>query len=480
MTQAIAPPQSAAAWKKEWCALWPIALPLSLVQFGNTLTGMVDTAIAGRSSELDLAATGMGSAIFLAGSVLGLGCGYGADPLIAQAFGGKRPQDAYRWLCQGLYLALAASVPLWLFCQLIGTALPLLGVETELASAARRYLDGRLLSLLPFCLVSVLRAYLQAAGRNGAILASTIGMNLFNLVADWLLLFGDAGLVRLGLPPIGMPALGVFGLGVASSLATFLQAGALGLSAWRMPRPRDPVSHRPVARLGAPRLEDLRRLFALGLPAGLHILAEAGIFSVVGLLAGRVGTLAVAAHQSALMLVSGSFGACLGIGAAATVRVGHAIGRGERHGVRLAGLLSLGLGGTLMCLAALAMWFIPATLMGLMTDRPAVIAAGSELLRIACLFQVVDGLQVVLSGALRGAGITRFTFLVNLVAHWGIGMPLALYLTFFWGAGLAGLWWGLTVGLSLVCAALWWRFARLMHAPLAPLEAAPTPLSAGA
>jgi MATE family multidrug resistance protein len=469
------------AWRREWSALWPIALPLALVQFGNTLTGMVDTAIAGRSSELDLAATGLGSAIFFAGSVLGLGCGYGADPLIAQAFGAGRLQDAYRWLWQGLYLALFASVPLWGFCTLISWALPSLGVEPELATAARIYLDGRLLSLLPFCLISVLRSYLQAAGRNGTILNSTIAMNLFNLVADWLLLFGDPGLVRLGLPACGLPAMGVFGLGVASSLATLLQAAMLGFSVWRMHRRRPPVPATgaaapvlaPVGGLMGPRWVDLRRLFDLGLPAGLHILAEAGTFSLIALLAGRVGTMAAAAHQCAIMLVSGTFGACLGVGAAATVRVGHAIGRGDNPGVRLAGVVSLSLGGGLMVVASLLMLLCPQALMRLMTDRPAVIESGSTLLQIASLFQVVDGLQAVLAGALRGAGITRYTFLVNLVSHWGIGMPLAFTLAFYLQQGVRGLWWGLTLGLCLVCLALWRRFSQLLRAPIVALEAEP-------
>ena len=455
------------AWRAEYRAFWPLAVPLALVQLGSTLTGMVDTAIAGRGGELPLAATGMGSAIFLAGSVLGLGCGYGADPLISQAVGRNEKQAAYRWLWQGIYLALLASLPLWGLCHLTSKLLPALGVEQALADASRTYLRGRLPSLPPFCLVAVLRAYLQAMGRTRPILMSTVVMNLFNAAADWALMFGDAGLVRLGLPAVGLPAMGIFGLGIASTLATVLQACLLGWAIYAHADARPPAK---LSAVPAPDPTALRRLLRLGLPAGSQVLAEVGVFSLVSLLAGSLGVTAMASHQAALMLVSCTFGACLGVGAATTVRVGRAIGRRDTAAVRRGGLVGLQVGVGLMSLSSLAMLLVPETLMRLMTHDPQVVHNGAKLIRIAAFFQLADGVQAVLAGALRGAGITRFPFLVNIVAHWGMGVPVALALTFLFDFGVAGLWWGLTLGLVVVSGCLWLRFVRMTRTAVATLE----------
>ena len=462
--------------------LWPLAWPLALVQFNNNLTGAVDTAFAGRVDHLTLGATGLGASIFIAVSVLGLAAGMGMDPLAAQAFGGGEGRRARDLLWQGLWVASALALPLMAGLALLAHRLAQLGVEAELAAGARDYLLGRLPALPAYCLVGVLRSYLQAAKLTWPLLASALVMNGINVVADYLLLFGDAGLDRLGLPHLGLPAGGALGLGLASAVVAYVQ---LGLLAWATDRVVAP-SHasaqvllaRPVvlARLpgpwaGRPSLQTMAQMLALGVPAALQMLAEVGIFSLVALLMGGMGATIAAAHHAALVLAGLSFSLCVGVGAATAVHVGRAVGRKDPSGTRSGGVAGLLIGQGTMAVAALAMWLCPHALAGMMVQDPEVRAAAARLVFIAGFFQLADGAQVVLAGALRGAGRTQYACVANLICHYGVGLPLAVWLTYRTGLGPEGLWWGLTAGLTAVAAALGHHFWRLSRHVILPVDA---------
>lgn len=451
-------------WRRELGAVFRLAWPLAFVQLNATLTGAVDTALAGRVNAVTMGAVGLGSSVFLAMAILGLGLGMGCEPLIAQAFGAKKDRLARHEAWQGAYVALLAAVPLYLLALLFAANLEHLGVAADLAPPTRAFLYGRLPSLPPFFVGVVLRVYLQAAHHTRPVVWIAVAMNLVNFVLDWLFLFGDAGLGRLGLPPLGVPMLGAFGVGLASTLATFLQTALLAVAVGRMPMAADAAPwRRPVPRL-------MRRIVDIGLPTGLQMLAECGVFTLTALFMGGMGTTAMAAHQTAMMLASLSFSVCVGIGAATAVQVGRAIGRGDTAATRHSGFAGLNLGIGFMAASALCLWFFPAQLARLLTDDPALVDAAVPLLRIAGVFQIADGAQTVMSGALRGAGHTRWPFVTNVVSHWGIGLPIALALGFSMKLGPRGLWWGLTAGLIVAALVLSWQFFRLSARPIVALD----------
>jgi MATE family multidrug resistance protein len=207
----------------------------------------------------------------------------------------------------------------------------------------------------------------------------------------------------------------------------------------------------------------------LGLPIGLQYGAEVAVFSLVGVLAGRMGQQSLAAHQITLTLASFTFCGAVGIAQAGSVRVGWAVGAREPGGPRLAGLATLAVGGAYMALMALGLWLFPEALAGLFTDGPDLVAASVPVLMVAAVFQLSDGAQAVGVGILRGAGETRFPFLANLIGHYLIGLPVAIAIGLFWGGGITGLWWGLCAGLTAVAAALLTRFWRLTGRPIVPL-----------
>jgi len=209
---------------------------------------------------------------------------------------------------------------------------------------------------------------------------------------------------------------------------------------------------------------------AVGVPVGLQMGAEVGIFALVGILAGRLGRESLAAHQIAIALASFTFCAALGLGSAGSVRVGWAVGAGDRSGARRSGLVAFAVGATLMAAFGCAFWLVPGALARLLTDQPEIVAAAIPVLGVCAFFQISDGAQAVGAGVLRGAGDTRFPFLANLTGHYLVGFPVALLLGFNLGMGVTGLWWGLCAGLSSVAVALFGRFWILSSRKIARLD----------
>ena len=203
---------------------------------------------------------------------------------------------------------------------------------------------------------------------------------------------------------------------------------------------------------------DLARIARFGLPVAGHLAAEIGVFAIATVLAAGLGTVPASAHAIALALSSFTFSVAVGIGAATSVRVGHALGAGERALARWRGLIGLGLGLGVMSTFAIAFLTAAGPLAGLFTDRAATIAAAIPLLQIAALFQLSDGTQAIAAGALRGIGDTRATFVGNVLGHYGVGLGISLALAFAAGLGAPGLWWGLSAGLTTTAAYLVRRF----------------------
>lgn len=443
-----------------------LAAPLAAGHAGMQLMSVVDTAVVGRLGATALGAVGLGSACFFAVWVFGMGLVMGIDPLVSQAVGAGDEVRARRILWQGVWMALIAGLGL---CALTALTPQLLGriiADRAVVGLASVYLLIRLVGFIPMLLFTVVRSYLQARGVTRPIVVSIIIANIFNLAADLLLVFGGQGLPPWAGPLRLVPAMGVAGAAWATVLSTFLQLIILG-GAVRMIRIPG-----GVPRVWMPIRSDLWKGFRVGLPVGLQFGAEVGIFVLVGVMAGRLGRLDLAAHQVAITLASFTFTLAVGVSSAGSVRVGRAIGALDQGGTRRAGIVAFATGAGIMFLGALAFWIFPRQLAALMSNKPDVLAAAIPLILVAAVFQISDGTQSVGAGVLRGAADTRFAFLANLVGHWLIGLPVALLLGFYLRQGIVGLWWGLCAGLTAVAALLFVRFLRLSSRPITPLAEA--------
>jgi MATE family multidrug resistance protein len=321
---------------------------------------------------------------------------------------------------------------------LVGIAyLHLWGFAPEVLRLTVPYLKILIWSLLPLLLYAAFRRYLQAMGIVKPITFALVTANVINAVANWLLIFGHAGL----------PALGTRGSAWATLASRIYLAAVLGATIAYYE-----ASHRLQLRRVPWTFEARRlgRLVRLGLPAASQVTLELGVFSAASALAGRLDAISLASHQIVLNLASLTFMVPLGMASAGAVRVGHAVGRRDPVGAARAGWTALLLGAAFMSSASLVFLLFPAPLLRLFTNDRGVIATGISLLFVAALFQPFDGLQGVATGVLRGAGDTRTPMMANLGAHWFLGLPLGYALCFWAGWGVIGLWVGLATSLILV------------------------------
>ena len=454
----------AAEVRREIGKLFRLAAPLAAAQAGTQLMGLVDIAVLGRVGARELGGAGLGNAVFFAVSVFGMGVVFGVDPLISQAVGSGDRVRARRLLWQGCWLALEVTAVLTAILFILAALLPTFGVQPELVVPARTFLLLRTLSLAPFLLFFVIRAYLQALGLTTPLIVAMVGANLVNFALDVYLIFGGSILPRWCGPFREMPALGVAGAALSTVGATIIEVLIVIAAVRRIP---GAVDHRRNRA-------EMMQAFRIGLPLGLQIGAEVGVFALVGVLAARLGTLHLAAHQLVIGLASFTYTASLGVASAGSVRVGIGIGARDPRATRLSGHVAFLGGASVMFVSALAFAFAPRPLARLITDQPDVLAAAIPLFLVAAVFQLSDGTQAVGAGVLRGAGDTKFSFLANLFGHWVIGLPIALFLGFHMGLGIVGLWWGLCAGLTVVALMLFVRFERLSRGEIAPLESRAT------
>ena len=434
-----------------------LAVPIAFAQVALMTMGLVDAALVGRVSDTALAAVSIGNSLAFAVVVPVMGVTWAVEPLASQAIGAGEPARAWTSLRAGIVACLLLSLPTMLVAALSPLVLEPLGVDPSIVPAARRFVYARIPGMPMWLLFMAAKAFLEARGLTRPLFIGGWLANILNFGLVAVLVFGDRALTWVGLPALGLPALGSLGAGLGSSFAsTFLAAFAL-YAAWKA-RPEGAGFF-----LGdrAELVAMTRKLVRVGVPMGMQLLTEVGVFSLVSLLAGRLGARTSAAHQIALGLASYTFMGALGVSSATAVRVGRAIGARDEGGPRGAGLVGLGLVVIYMGVCATIFFVFARPLAQIFTSDPAVLDIAEPLLRIAAAFQIADGVQSVAGGALRGAADTRFASWANVACHWGVGLPLALLFGFTLGHGAQGLWWGLCAGLMTVAGVLTWRFWRI-------------------
>jgi multidrug resistance protein, MATE family len=434
-----------------------LAIPIIAAQLGSMTMGLVDTAIVGRVGECALAGVALGNTLVFAVALPALGVFMALEPIAAQALGAGERARARAANRAGIRLALFLSLPVALIAYASLALLPLLRVDEAAIPDARAYLFARLPSLLPFFLYISAKTYQQAAGRTRAAVEAVIVANVVHAIAAWFAVHGA--------PSIHLPAFGAAGAGIATSVSSvllaywMLRANARGgaIDKLRDGEVDDDLEQRLIEK----------KLLRLGLPIGMQLGAEVGVFSLVALLMGRIGGRAVAAHQIAIGLASLSFMGALGVAQSTSVRVGTAIGEGSTINARRAGLVGIMIGIAIMAFSAVLFATAPSLLARAFTPERPVIEVASMLIRIAALFQLADGAQVVAAGALRGAADTRWPLALNVIVHWGFGVPIGWMLAFRLGMGAPGLWLGLTAGLIVIAGALIARFVILTRLTIA-------------
>jgi len=420
-----------------------LATPIVLAELGWMSMSLVDTMMVGRQADSAAAigAVSLGSILYYVVAIFGTGLMLGLDTLVSHSYGAGDLEDAHRSLVNGIYLSLGLAPILtgvvWLWEPLLRS----LNIQQSVSTQAIPYLRALNWSTLPLLLYFVSRRYLQGINLAKPVMFSLLSANLINALGNWALIYGH----------FGFRAMGTVGSGWATCIGRVYMAAFL-LSYCVYYDLRYKTGLREASRL--PHMPRMWRLVSLGFPAATQLGLEVGIFAAATAMIGNLGAIPLASHQIALNAASLTYMVPLGIGSAATVRVGQALGRGDPHAASRAGWTALALGSTFMTFTALAFWLAPQYIVRIYSPDPAVIRAASGLLFVAAFFQLFDGLQAVATGALRGAGDTRTPMVCSVLFYWLIGLPLGYYLCFRAEWGAAGVWVGLCVALVLIGSAL--------------------------
>ncbi len=439
-------------WRREIWETLCLSAPLAFTQLAMIGINTTDIVMMGWLGPEDLAAGALGMNIYIPLFLFGLGIATVVAPMVAQALGGRDFKGVRRTVRQGFWLTLVFAALFSLVVWNGRWVMLLFGQEAEVALRADAYLKAVTWALLPSLWFVVLRCFVTAHSRPRPALVITIVAVAVNAVGNYGLMFGNFGLPRWEL----------MGAGITSSVVSWLMfAALLGF----VLRDRRFKRYAILLRFWRPDWPRFRELFRLGLPIGLTLLAETGLFSGAAFLMGLISTQALAAHAIALQCAAVAFMVPMGISQAAVVRVGLAAGSRDAAAVGRAGWASLIVGTLFMTASALVFWFAGRELVGLFLDldlpaNQAVVQLAVSFLVIAALFQLVDGAQVIGVSALRGLKDTKVPMWLALTGYWGVGFGTSVVLAFPLGLEGTGVWIGLAVGLAFVAVAAVWRFHR--------------------
>lgn len=427
-----------------------LAVPLALTQLGQIAMMTTDIAMIGRLGSEAMAAAALAHTVFFVSFTFGMGLVSAVAPLAAQAYGARNPHLIRRSLRVGMWAALLMSLPMMALLFRGEPILLMLGQAPASAKLAQQYLLGLAWGMLPALWFMAIRGFMSAVHRPEPILWITLAAIPANAALVYVLMYGA----------FRLPQLGLFGVGLASSivnLATFLA----GL--WFATRRRPFRKYHVLGHFWRVDWPLMRQLVVIGAPISIAFLLEYGLFGAAGLLMGVISTTALAAHQIALQVAAILYMVPFGIAMAATVRVGHAVGRGDAGGVRRAGYIAIWLGIVLAAVLTLAViisrFAIAEVFLGESTDAAAILSA--TLLLVGSTLFIADAIQTVVAGSLRGMNDTRIPLLFATLSYWLIGFPCAWWLGFQTPLGAAGVWVGLSVGTAVYAVLLLLRFRGL-------------------
>jgi MATE family multidrug resistance protein len=427
-----------------------LAWPMALTQLGQITMMTTDLALIGRLGSKAVAAVGLAHLILFIGFVLGMGPVSAVAPLAAQAFGARNPRMVRRSLRVGLWVAVIVGIPVNLV-QLWGEDILTAAGQTPAAAAlAARYLTSLAWSMIPAWCFIALRNFMGAVNRPEPGLWVTVAAIPINGLLAYALINGAFGLPRLDL----------LGAGLATTCVNIAMCVA---AIWICYACHPFKKYRVLGRFWRMDLPLMRQLVVIGLPISGALLLEWGLFCSAALLVGWIGTVALAAHQIALQIATILFMVPFGISLAATVRVGHAVGRGDPVGARRAGFIAIALGAGFMLATTFLVVLLRDAIPLLFLDGESASDAESRrlaatLLLIGASFFVADAIQGIAAGALRGLNDTRMPMLYAAISFWLVGFTSAYMLAFRWGLGAVGIWIGFSLGVFTFAALLTWRF----------------------
>ena len=411
------------------------------------VVGMADTVMVGQLGATPLAAVSLANNIFVIGLVFGLGLAAGLTPLAGKDFAGGDRLRATAWFKHGIFMFPAIGMVQAFLMALVVFLLPYMGQPADVVQLAVPYYLAVAASFIPFMFFAVFKQYAEGLGNTRIAMAITISVNVLNIVLNYLLIYGK----------FGFPEWGVFGAGAATFIARLLMPVIFIIVFFKSSFFRPDIENWRKCSLSA---KSARRLLNIGFPVAGQYIVEVATFSLGGIMAGWLGAAALAANQIVLSLSGFTYMVAAGFAAAVTIKVSHFRGRGEINQARNAAFASLHqvlfFMGISVSVFILFRFKIPA----LFVPDEEVIKITALLMLIAGLYQLFDGMQVVLLGALRGFEDVKIPMFIQTGIYFFVVLPICYVLAFTYKLGVAGIWTGYLAGLFLVSMLLLLRFNK--------------------
>ncbi|BCY28526.1 MATE family efflux transporter [Flavobacterium okayamense] len=441
-------------YTKEFSYNIRLALPIITGMLGHTIVSIVDNIMVGKLGPAELAAVSLGNSFVFIAMSLGIGFSTAITPLVAEADGKKNIEEGRSAFHHGLYLCTILGVILFGIIYFSKPLISFMGQPEHVVTLAKPYLDIVAFSLIPLIMFQAYKQFADGMSETKYSMWATILGNITNVVLNYLFIYG----IWI------FPELGIVGAAVGTIASRFVM---LGYMHYMMNKRKKFHPFFKGFSLQEIKREVNLKIIKLGTPSAMQMFFEVALFTGAIWLSGRLGTTSQAANQVALSLASFTFMFAMGLGVAAMIRVGNQKGLGDFHKLRLVAF-SIFLLATILEIAFAIIFLVfheqlPTIFVDLKdvanyTENLEVVTIAAQLLLVAAVFQISDGLQVVVLGALRGLQDVKIPMYITFVAYWVIGFPISIYLGIFTSLGATGIWIGLLAGLTAAAVFLFIRF----------------------
>lgn len=427
-----------------------LAFPIIAAQLAHQALGFIDTVMAGNLSARDLGAVAIGRSLYMPQFVFVLGVLLALNPIVAQYRGAQEFQKIGQTVRQGLWLSQLIALPAFFLVRNLHVVMQYMNVAPEVIPITRGYLDAISWSLPAAFAYLVLRFFNEGVSLTKPNMYFTLMAIPLNILGNYVLMYGRWG----------FPKLGAVGTGWATTFVWWtMLSGMVLLTAFSRAYRQFSI----YRALRWPQWQYIKEILRVGTPNGISVTLEVSMFAITALIVGTLGVNPIAAHQIAINFASLTFMIPLGLSIATTSRVGFAIGKKDYLEANLAGKAGMVISVLFMSCAALVMFVAPEWIVRIYSNDRAVMEIAVQLIFLAAIFQISDGLQISGVGALRGMKDTKIPMFVNMIAYWVVGLPLGYYLGIVLGYGASGLWAGWIGGLSFTAISHPLRFFRLIR-----------------
>ena len=427
-----------------------MAFPVILSQVGQVTVQLVDNMMVGHVGTTELAAVSFANNVFMIGMYFGMGITYGLTPLVGKSFSKGKFQEVATLLKNGIFTHVVAAIVLTALMFGIYFILPILGQPPEVLNLTKPYFLLLCLSYFPFMLFFSMKQFFEGIGNTKMAMQITLTANVINIIVNYVLIFGK----------LGFPEMGLVGAGIGTLVSRLFMALLFVVYILKMPKIKKYFieAYKQVFSV-----EKIISILKIGIPIGFQIIVEMSAFGIGAVMMGWLGEIPLAAHQVAIGMASFTYMISLGVSQANTIRVSHQTGVKDYKALKMAALASTHL--VLAFMLVMGFIFIIARnyLPLMFTLDPAVIEIAAVLLVVAAIFQVFDGLQVIMLSTLRGMADVKLPMFFAFFAYLLVGLPTSYFLSFVLNIGPQGIWYGYMVGLGSAGVLFYLRFKYILQ-----------------